>query len=84
MSFISAVAAVAALRGLGFVGTVAGSTKPIALLVPYLALLVAFALGAWGITRGIIIEPPAFISNAISAAIERMSRRTAALSGQAP
>jgi hypothetical protein len=36
------------------------------------------------ISRGVIIEPPAFIANAITALIERISQRTSALMGQTP
>ena len=78
MSFVSAILAVAALRGIGFVGTLSGVHTPIPLVTPYLALIATFALGYWGIARGLIIEPPAFISDAISAAIEGLGRRTGA------
>ncbi len=78
MSLIGAIAAVALLRGLGFVGTVAGPHTPILLIVPYLALLAAFVLGAWAISRGVIIEPPAFINNFVTMVTERVSRRVAA------
>jgi len=75
---------VAALRGLGFVGMIAGVHTPIALALPYLALMAAFVLGYIAISRGVIIEPPAFIANAITAVMERVARRTNALMGQAP
>ena len=65
MSLLGATSAVAALRGLGFVGTIAGVHTPIALLLPYLALIAAFVLGYFAISRGVIIEPPVFIANAI-------------------
>jgi lipopolysaccharide export system permease protein len=82
LSLISAIAAVAVLRGLGFVGLLAGSRVPAALLVPYLALLAAFGFGYWGISRGIIIEPPAFIVDSVTRFMERMAGRTARLTGQ--
>ena len=84
MSLMGAISVVAALRGLGFVGMIAGVHTPIALALPYLALMAAFVLGYIAISRGVIIEPPAFIANAITAVMERVTRRTNALMGQAP
>jgi lipopolysaccharide export system permease protein len=84
MSLMGAISVVAALRGLGFVGMIAGVHTPIALALPYLALTAAFVLGYLAISRGVIIEPPAFIANAITAVMERVARRTNALMGQAP
>jgi lipopolysaccharide export system permease protein len=84
MSLMGAISVVAALRGLGFVGMIAGVHTPIALALPYLALMAAFVLGYIAISRGVIIEPPAFIANAITAVMERVARRTNALMGQAP
>jgi hypothetical protein len=84
MSLMGAISAVAALRGIGFVGTIAGVHTPIALLLPYLALIAAFVLGYIAISRGVIIEPPVFIANAITRVMERLAQRTGALMGQAP
>jgi len=82
MSFISAALAVSLLRGIGFVGTIMGAQRPIALVIPYVALAVTFVFGTWAILRGLIIEPPAFITNTISALADGLSRRTAAAAGQ--
>jgi lipopolysaccharide export system permease protein len=82
MSFVSAGLAVSLLRGIGFVGTILGSQRPITLVIPYVALAVTFVLGTWAILRGLIIEPPAFITNSISALADGLSRRTAAAAGQ--
>jgi lipopolysaccharide export system permease protein len=82
LSLLSAIAAVAVLRGLGFVGLLAGIRVPALLLVPYAGLLAALAFGYWEISRGAIIEPPAFIVDAVTAFMERMSARTARLTGQ--
>jgi lipopolysaccharide export system permease protein len=84
MSLLGAISAVAALRGLGFVGTIAGVHSPLALLLPYLALIATFVLGYVAISRGVIIEPPMFIANAITRVMERMTQRTNALMGQTP
>ncbi len=83
MSFIGAVVGVSVLRGIGFIGTLAGVHRPIMLVIPYLALAAACGFGIWGIARGIIIEPPAFITNAINALAESLTRRrSTALTGQ--
>ncbi len=82
MSLVGAILVVAGLRGIGFVGTLAGVHLPIALAIPYLTLIAAIALGGWAIARGVIIEPPAFVTNAINAALEGVARRTAQLTGQ--
>jgi lipopolysaccharide export system permease protein len=84
MSLMGAISVVAALRGLGFVGMIAGVQTPIVLVLPYIALAVSFVLGYLAISRGVIIEPPAFVANAITALIERISQRTSALMGQTP
>jgi lipopolysaccharide export system permease protein len=84
MSLMGAIGAVAALRGLGFVGMIAGVHAPIALALPYIALLVTFVLGYFAISRSIIIEPPAFIAQAITSLMERIAQRTGALMGQSP
>src|SRR3984893_13716760 len=81
-SLLSAIVAVTILRGSGFVGTLAGTHVPAALLVPYLALIAALAFGYWAIARGVIIEPPAFIVDAVTRFIERVSERTARATGQ--
>jgi len=83
MSFAGAIIAVSVLRGVGFVGTLAGAHSPTALLVPYLALAATFVLGIWAIARGIIIEPPALITNAVNAFVEGVARRTAVATGSA-
>jgi lipopolysaccharide export system permease protein len=82
LSLLSAIAAVAVLRGLGFVGLLAGTRVPAVLLVPYAGLIAALAFGYWEISRGAIIEPPAFIVDAVTGFMERMSARSARLRGQ--
>ena len=82
MSLMGAIGALAALRGLGFVGMIAGVHSATALLLPYIALSVTFVLGYLAISRGVIIEPPAFVTNTITAITERIVHRTNALLGQ--
>jgi lipopolysaccharide export system permease protein len=84
MSLIGAIAVVTAVRGLGFVGTIAGSNSAAALLVPYLGLAAAFALGVWAIARGTTIEPPAVFTNLATALTDMVKRRSAATAGQHP
>jgi lipopolysaccharide export system permease protein len=83
MSLMGAISVVSALRGLGFVGMIAGVHTPIVLVLPYLALTAAFVLGYLAISRGIIIEPPAFLANSITALMQRITQRSNALMGQA-
>jgi lipopolysaccharide export system permease protein len=84
MSLMGAISVVGTLRGLGFVGMIAGVHTPVALLLPYLALTATFVLGYIAISRGLIIEPPAFMTNLVTAITERLAQRANALIGQAP
>jgi len=84
MSLLGAVGAVAALRGLGFVGMIAGVNTPIALLLPYIALIAASVLGYVAISRGVIIEPPAWMTTFINTLTERFAQRTGVAARQAP
>jgi lipopolysaccharide export system permease protein len=83
LSILFAIGAVVVLRGLGFVGMLAGTRVPAALLVPYAALLTALGFGYWGISRGVIIEPPAVLVDAVNRLIERVAESSARLTGQA-
>ena len=84
MSLVGAVAVVAAVRALGFVGTISGAHSPFTLVVPYLGLAAAFILGGWAIARGAVIEPPAAFTNLVNAMVEGVKRRTAVAAGQHP
>ena len=75
MSLLGAIGAIAALRGIGFVGMIGGVHAPILLLLPYIALIAACVLGYLSISRAVIIEPPAFITEAVGKLIERIARR---------
>jgi lipopolysaccharide export system permease protein len=81
-SMFGAIGVIALVRALGFVGMVLGINSPAALAIPYLALGSSILLGYLAISRGIIIEPPAFIANAINAITERIARRTEGATGQ--
>jgi lipopolysaccharide export system permease protein len=82
MSLMGAIGVVSLVRALGFVGTIAGAQSPIALVVPYLGLAAAFILGGWAMARGVVIEPPAVITNLVNAVLEGARRRTAVAAGQ--
>ena len=84
MSLLGAIGAVSALRGLGFVGMIAGVHTPIALLLPYIALVAGSVLGYLAISRGVIIEPPATVTNFINTITERFAQRANTAARQAP
>jgi hypothetical protein len=81
MSLVTVIALATAVRGVGFIGVVAGAQSTAAALVPYLVLAAAIVLGGLGISRGLIIEPPAFVSNWVNAVVEGFARRTGAVAG---
>lgn len=73
---VGAVGAVAALRLIGFASTVFGANVPWMLVPQYVAVAFAVGGGAYVIQRGLIIEPPAFLNEWISAAVARIERLT--------
>jgi len=77
LSMLGAIAGVGVLRLIGFVSTVFGSTMPWMLWLQYIALVIAFAGGYLVIRRGLILEPPAFLTNWLTALTERISQRFA-------
>jgi lipopolysaccharide export system permease protein len=81
MSLAGALLVISALRGIGFFGSVTGASKPFALIIPYAAIAIVIALGTWGILRGVIIEPPAFVTRAVDRLIEGITRRAAKVMG---
>jgi len=77
LSILGAIGGVALLRLIGFVSTVFGAAVPWVLSLQYLALAAAFGLGIYVIRRGLILEPPAFITDWLTTLAERLSRRFA-------
>jgi lipopolysaccharide export system permease protein len=77
LSMVGAIGGVALLRLIGFGSAVFGATMPWILPLQYLAVIVAFAFGFFVIRRGLILEPPEFITNWIAALTERISQRFA-------
>jgi lipopolysaccharide export system permease protein len=78
LSLTGAIASVAALRIIGFASGLISTHVPMAVYAQYVALFIAFVLGLHVIVRGIVIEPPALLTNAINAVSERFARRAPA------
>ncbi len=77
LSIVSTIAGVAALRLIGFASMVFAIYSPFAVSFQYVAVVGASVLGLTAISRGMIIEPPAFITNTVARITERLSRRLA-------
>jgi lipopolysaccharide export system permease protein len=77
LSMLGAIGGVGLLRLIGFASTVFGAAVPWMLSLQYLALAVAFGSGVYVIRRGLILEPPAFITDWLAALTERLNRRFA-------
>ena len=84
LSIIGAVAGVGALRLIGFASTIIGVNQPLALGAQYLAFLATFVLGSLAISRGLIIEPPAFVTNGVAALTERLTLAPVAIVSASP
>jgi lipopolysaccharide export system permease protein len=74
ISIAGASIAIAAIRLMGFVVIVLCVRYPWILALQYLLLTVAAGLGLYAIHRGLEIEPPAFVTDAISAISAQLSR----------
>ncbi len=77
VSMLGAIGGVALLRLIGFASTVFGANTPWLLSLQYVAIVVALGCGLFVIRRGLILEPPAFITNWLAALTERITRRFA-------
>jgi lipopolysaccharide export system permease protein len=69
------VVAVGVLRFIGFGATIFSSKSPSATALLYVSLVVGFAIGIVAITRGVTIEPPRFLTQAIAALASRFARQ---------
>ncbi len=78
LSLVSAICSIAALRLIGFGSNVMGVQMPFALAVQYVVLALATGFGIYAIGRGAIIEPPAFVANAIQSLATRFMPRAEA------
>lgn len=77
MSLIGTAAVVLMLRFLGFAAAVVGVNAPSIIVFEYLVIAAAAGISIWAIGRGIIIEPPAFVSDAVTALTKRFARPAA-------
>jgi len=77
LSMLGAIGAVGMLRLVGFASTVIGATVPWMLSLQYVAMATAFGFSLWVIRRGVILEPPAFVTDWIAALSERITQRFA-------
>jgi lipopolysaccharide export system permease protein len=77
LSLALTVVGITSLRLIGFAAIVFAVNRPVAILVMYASLLAALAWAVFAISRGAIIEPPAFITTAITAVTEHLGRRLA-------
>ncbi len=75
-SMTGVILAVAGLRLFGFASTVFSVKYPIAVVLQYLAVAGTMGASLFAISRGLIIEPPAFLTKAIDATREWIVRRT--------
>ena len=75
LSLLGAVGMVGLVRLVGFASTVMGVRFPAALLAQFIVLALATGLGLLAIGKGIIIEPPAFVTNALTALTEQLTKR---------
>ncbi|MBV9260442.1 MAG: LPS export ABC transporter permease LptF [Pseudolabrys sp.] len=76
-SLVGALGVMALVRLLGFVSGVMGVHVAAFLALQYVVIAAAIGGGLYVIYRGIIIEPPAFVTNGIGLLTERLMRRFA-------
>ena len=77
LSMVGAISAVALLRLIGFASTLFGAAAPWMLSLQYVGIAIAIGGGLYVIHRGLILEPPAFLTNWLTALTERIGRRFA-------
>lgn len=77
MAVAGAATAISVIRLLGFVAIVLCVKYPWVLALQYALLAVAALLGLYAIHRGLEIEAPAFVTNAVNAVIARLPRKPA-------
>jgi hypothetical protein len=77
MALGAIVLAVGALRVVGFTSTVFSVQNPSTVFIQYIVFAAASGLGLHAISRGTILEMPAFITDAVTVLTERFSRRPA-------
>jgi lipopolysaccharide export system permease protein len=81
MSMVLALSATAVLRLIGFACNVVATQSIVAVYVLYASVFAALALGLFAIARGVVLEPPAFVTQPITLLgqfRERLTQRLAA------
>lgn len=78
MSVAGAAIAISVIRLLGFVVIVLCVRYPFVLAFHYALLAAATVFGLYAVHRGLVIEAPAFVTNAMDAISARFARRAAA------
>jgi lipopolysaccharide export system permease protein len=74
VSIVMTIAAIGALRLVGFACNVVAAQNVAAVYVLWGSMLLTFALGLYAIARGAVIEPPEFLTQ-LATVFERMSQR---------
>jgi len=82
-SVTAVILAVAGLRMIGFASTVFTLKYPAAVLMQYFAVGGTIAASLYVISRGLIIEPPAFLTTAIASVNNWVAQRMGAIVGTA-
>jgi lipopolysaccharide export system permease protein len=77
LSLALTVLGITGLRLIGFAAVVFAVHRPVTILLMYGTLFGALGWAIFAISRGAVIEPPAFISMAVTALTERLGRRLA-------
>jgi len=74
VSIVITIAAIGALRLIGFACNVVAAQNVAAIYVLWGSLLLTFAIGMYAIARGAVFEPPEFLTQ-LATVFERMSQR---------
>ena len=82
-SIAAVIFAVSTLRLIGFASTVFTLKYPFAVLIQYFAVGGTIAACLYSISRGLIIEPPVFLTTATGRIQEWVAQRVAAIAGAA-
>jgi lipopolysaccharide export system permease protein len=77
LSILGAVGWVMLLRLIGFASSVFGVNHPALLSLQFIAAAAGSIAGIWAIRRGLVLEPPAFVSAWLAPLAERLSRHLA-------
>jgi lipopolysaccharide export system permease protein len=82
-SIAAVIFAVSTLRLIGFASTVFTLKYPFAVLIQYFAVGGTIAACLYSISRGLIIEPPTFLTTAVGRTHEWVTQRVSAIAGAA-